>query len=118
MAGEVRIVYFLEDIAHEKFLRGIVTRIARQSGLNSTSFVEEVRNAAGGSPRALHELRRFLADMRAKDASPSQILVVAKDGNGAPYTQVRSSISAIVDSAGYGHPWYWQFRTPTSSAGT
>ncbi|MBI2906919.1 MAG: hypothetical protein HYX92_04620 [Chloroflexi bacterium] len=103
MAGKVHIIYFLEDIAHEKFIRGLVARIATQLGLSEDSLIEDVRNAAGGS-RTLRELRRFLADVGAAGSCSNQILLVAKDGNGAQYTRVSKDIAVILKSAGYQGP--------------
>ena len=104
MVGKVRIAYFLEDIAQEKFLRALVMRVAQQTGLSHDDLVEDVRNATGGGPRALYELRRFLADVRSASTNPYQILIVAIDSNCAKYTRVRDSITAIIENANYHSP--------------
>ena len=102
--GEIRIAYFLEDIAHEKFLRTLVARVAQRTGLSNDDLVEEVRNATGGIPRVLSELRMFLADIQSVSTSPYQILIVATDSNCAKYTAVRGNITAIIQKADYHGP--------------
>ena len=102
--GKIRIAYFLEDIAHEKFLRTLVARVAQQTGLSNDDLVEEVRNATGGSPRVFSELRMFLTDIQSVSTSLYQILIVATDSNCAKYTEVRVKITAIIQRAGYHDP--------------
>lgn len=104
MVGKIRIAYFLEDIAQEKFLRALVTRVAQQAGLSPDDLVEEVRNATGGSPRVLAELKRFLADVQSASTNPYQILIVAVDSNCAKYPEVRKEIAAIVEKSNYHSP--------------
>jgi len=104
MVGKIRIAYFLEDIAHEKFLRALVMRVAQQAGLRYDDLVEEVRNATGGKPRVLAELRRFLLDVQSASTNPYQILIVAIDSNCAKYTKVRDDITNIVEAANYHSP--------------
>lgn len=104
MVGKIRIAYFLEDIAHEKFLRGLVARVGQQTGLSYDDLVEEVRNATGGSPRVLSELRMFLADVQSAATNPYQILIVATDSNCARYTKVRNDITTIIQKADYHSP--------------
>ncbi len=102
--GKVNIAYFLEDIAHEKFLRALVVRVAQENGLSYDDLVEEVFNATGGSPRVLHELRRFLADVQSASTNPYQILIVATDSNCAKYIKVKNDITNIVEEANYHSP--------------
>jgi len=104
MVGKIRIAYFLEDIAQEKFLRALVTRVAQQAGLSPDDLVEEVRNATGGIPRVLAELKRFLADVQSASTNPYQILIVAVDSNCAKYPEVRKEIAAIVEKSNYHSP--------------
>lgn len=101
--AKIKIAYFLEDIAHEKFLRALVARVAQQIGLSHGDLVENVRNATGGS-RALQELRGFLADVKSESSSPYEILMIAKDSNCAKYSKVRNDISNIIERANYRSP--------------
>lgn len=101
---KIRIAYFLEDIAHEKFLRALVARVGQQTGLSYDDLVEEVRNATGGRPRVLDELKMFLADVQSTATNPYQILIVATDSNGAKYTEVRNNITTIIQRANYHSP--------------
>lgn len=82
------VLYFLEDIAHEKFIRALVHRVACQVaedlGIPSLQIEEEVRNATGGRGATLTELSRFLRENR---DLRSHILIVAIDANCTRYTQ-------------------------------
>lgn len=104
MVGKVMIAYFLEDIAHEKFLRALVARVAQETGLSNDDLMEDVRNATGGSPRAFRELERFLADVQSKSINPYQILIVAIDSNCDKYIEVRKRITGIINGANYNSP--------------
>ena len=98
------IAYFLEDIAHEKFLRALVARVGQQTGLSYDDMVEEVRNATGGIPKVLGELKMFLADVQSAATNPYQILIVAIDSNRAKYTEVRNNITTLIQKADYHSP--------------
>lgn len=104
MVGKIRIAYFLEDIAQEKFLRALVTRVAQQTGLSHDDLAEHVLNATGGRPRVLAELRGFLLDVQSAGTNPYQILIVAIDSNCAKYTEVRKDIAAIIEKSNYHSP--------------
>lgn len=104
MVGKIRIAYFLEDIAQEKFLRALVMRVAQEAGLSHDDLVEDVLNATGGSPRVRAELKTFLLDVQSASTNPYQILIVAIDSNCAKYTEVRKEIAAIVERSNYHSP--------------
>ncbi len=83
-----RVLYFLEDIAHEKFLRALVTRVAGAQGIPSEQMVHEVRNAVGGKGKALAEFSQFVREER----TSGDILVVAIDANCRRYVERRKEI--------------------------
>lgn len=100
MAGKIRIAYFLEDIAHEQFIRALVMRIACESGLDRENLEESVLNSSGGSV-VLQELRRFLMDIQSANTNPYQIMIVAKDSNCAKYIKARDDIMTVIRKANY-----------------
>lgn len=61
-SSALRVGYFLEDIAHEKFIAALVRRVAQEVGLAPESLEDIVYNASGGEGRTMTELRRFLRD--------------------------------------------------------
>jgi len=87
--GEISLLYFLEDIAHEKFLCALVNRIAQEQGIGPSQLVHTVRNATGGKGKALAELTRFL---REHQRLQCHILIVAIDANCQKYTARRNEI--------------------------
>ncbi len=91
--GKISLCYFLEDIAHEKFLRALVTRIARDRGIEPSLLDHEVRNATGGRGKALAEFAQFL---RESPALQCHILIVAIDANCQGYQERRGEILRLV----------------------
>lgn len=94
------VLYFLEDIAHEKFIRALVDRVAHQVaealGISSLQIKEEVRNATGGRGATLTEFSRFL---RENKGLVSDILIVAIDANCRRYTRQKQEILSLVKIA-------------------
>lgn len=102
--AKLRIGYFLEDIAHEKFITALVGRVAREVGLTPGVLEHVVYNASGGKGQTMTELRRFLRDMQRERIPPPPVLVVTIDGNCQGYTEKRNEIRQIAESYGYaGH---------------
>ncbi|MBC7227613.1 MAG: DUF4276 family protein [Thermoflexales bacterium] len=97
----IAVLYFLEDIAHEKFVRALVRRVAEDSGIPSSRINEEVRNATGGKGTTLSEFSRFL---RENQGLQIHVLVVAIDANCHKYTSRLREIRRRVKNAGIG----WQ----------
>lgn len=82
---KVRVFYFLEDIAHESFIKALVEKVCQ-----GVMIEHSVRNASGGS-RVLGELKRFLDDTRLDG-----LLIVAIDSNCHPYKGRRKEVAGIV----------------------
>jgi len=99
MTSRVTVGYFLEDIAQERFITGLVLRVASELGL---AVRNEVRNASGGKGRAIAELRAFLRDVSRSMTSTYDVLVVAIDGNCNTYQGRRREIEKAREHAGYG----------------
>ncbi len=84
----VQVVMFLEDIAHEKLLRGFVNRAATELGV---PIQIRVRNATHGS-RVWPELRQTIqAIQKGKDPLPD-LFLVAIDANCKGFQTVRHQI--------------------------
>ncbi len=98
MTDSLHIGYFLEDIAQEKLITGVVQRVADQMGIQ---VAHDVRNATGGQGRVLTELRRYLADIRRGRIAEPPVLVVAIDGNCSSYQEKRRQIQQLVEQAEY-----------------
>jgi hypothetical protein len=71
---------FVEDRAHEEFLRALLYRLAREE---KTSVIVHVRSARGGHGRALTELSLYQQSIvkSAGDLLRPDMLVVAIDAN-------------------------------------
>lgn len=101
MAEKITVGYFLEDIAHERFIKALVERIAADRGLQSGDLIHDVRNATRGSV-ALREFRRFLRDCVRRREDAFDLIVVAMDGNCTGYVEKREQLLALKEQAGYG----------------
>lgn len=91
MSSPVAIDLFVEDRAHEEFLRPLIRRMARENG--SAADVR-VRAARGGHPRVLEELGKYQKAVEHGIAglSTPDILVVATDSNCHPVAATKSKI--------------------------
>lgn len=89
---------FVEDRAHEEFLKNMLSRIAQEE---EVSLSLQIRSARGGHPRALDEFRSYqkallrgLADMVVPD-----LVVVAIDANCHSFATARGEIEAAIEPA-------------------
>lgn len=84
---------FVEDRAHEDFLRPLVSRIACEAHLAVTT---RVRSARGGHARVMQAFRLYqnLFDQMIPNAADSDLLIVAVDCNGETFTKKRDQIRA------------------------
>ena len=89
---------FVEDMAHEKFVTSIVEKVADESGIAATF---EVRNAAGGAPRMLRELRRFLSQYGKAGYAPYDLLIVVQDTDCKGENAIKNDVNAIIKRTGY-----------------
>ena len=93
--GKLRLGYFLEDIAHEKFIVALVERVSRERGLTPEILEHVVYNASGGKGRTMAELRHFLRDAQRGVVPPTPVLIVAVDGNCQGYIEKRNEIMRL-----------------------
>ena len=99
--AKLRVGYFLEDIAHEKFVTALVRRVGKEAGLAPEALEYIVYNASGGKGRTMTELRRFLRDAQRGIIPPTPVLVVAIDGNCQGYTEKYNEIRRVAEDYGY-----------------
>jgi hypothetical protein len=97
----LRVGYFLEDVAHEKFITALVRRVATEAGLAPKVLEFLVYNASGGKGQAKNVLQRFLRDVQRGRIPPTPVLVVAIDGNCQGYTEKRNEVEALAARCGY-----------------
>lgn len=86
---------FVEDRAHEEFLKPLINRVAAEEGIPLTL---RLRCARGGHGRVLEELRFYLRllDRRALRGELPDLLVVATDGNCAKFAARRAEVRGVV----------------------
>lgn len=101
MGVSVRVFYFLEDLAHDGFIKALVTKIARQESIASDRLIHEIRSARGGS-KVIVEFRKFMKDTMKLTAYNVDLLVVAIDGNCKGYQERIRNLEKYIKS---GHPF-------------
>jgi hypothetical protein len=111
MAAKIRIGYFLEDRGHETLLKSLVSRVARENGLRSGGWFDDVRSATGG--KSIQAYRSFLRDMSKQDGTfPFDILIVASDGNCKGYQDKKSQLLKFAHQADFSNMDLLVFALP------
>ena len=92
MSDVLRVELFAEDLAHEKLLMPLVTRLASNEQIE---LVCQVRSARGGHSKAIREFRLYqdLLLKRVIDTPTPDVLVVAIDTNCSTFSQARKQIA-------------------------
>ena len=93
MSNPLRVDLFVEDIAHEKLLTGLVRRVAQEEGTIARC---QIRSARGGHAKALSEFQlyqRLLAE--GTTSGVPDLLVAAIDSNCSTFTNTRSKIEKV-----------------------
>jgi hypothetical protein len=78
MSRDRRIDLFVEDRAHEHFIRPLVVRLAREE---EKSVNIQIRCSAGGHGRAIAEFKKYLALLGKKILEVPDLIVVGIDAN-------------------------------------
>lgn len=89
---------FVEDRAHEDFLKPLVARVAREE---STPTRVRIRSARGGHGRAIQEYRNYqqvLARNASADPAPD-LIIVGIDGNCVTAPRKRKEIEEATEQA-------------------
>jgi hypothetical protein len=100
MSRRLEVVCFCEDIAHERFIRGLIQRAAEDHGVSAHI---RVLNATHGS-RVWLEFRQYLQELAKGQQSLPDVLVVVIDGNCKGASQVRQDIEREVQKQSVGVP--------------
>jgi len=97
MSSPLTVDLFVEDRAHEEFLRAMVNRIAAEQERNLTV---RVRSARGGHPRVLEELSLYQKSvLKAPESLPMpDLLFIAIDANCKRWSRARQEIQGTIQS--------------------
>lgn len=91
----ISIVYFLEDLAQEGYIKALVKRIAEEKAIPPSSLRHDVRAARHGS-KAIKEFKNYLEDTGKAGTEETDILVVAKDANCKSYYETAKELENFV----------------------
>lgn len=87
------ITLFVEDVAHETFLRALVQRVADEC---SVPVEIRFRSARGGFSRVLRELERYIRDIERGVEFHPHLLIICTDGNCKGYVARRQEIERAI----------------------
>lgn len=98
MSDALQVDLFVEDSAHEEFLKALAARLAREEG---KSVAITPRSARGGHPRALGELGLYQTAVRSGMGGLKRpdLLIVAIDANCDRYAKVKMNVEATIDDS-------------------
>jgi len=96
MSSPVAIDLFVEDRAHEEFLKAMLSRIAKQEGKLITV---RIRSARGGHGRALTELSLYQKSVLKATATMGMpdLIFIAIDANCKRWNMARKNIEANIE---------------------
>lgn len=86
-----RIILFVEDEAHEKFIRALVQRLADES---DTEVRIAGRSVRGGHGKVITEFQKYLRHIHREREGLPDLLIVATDANCKGYPERRKEIDA------------------------
>jgi hypothetical protein len=91
MNSPVKVDLFVEDRAHEEFLKPLLARIADEEDV---AVAVRVRSARGGQGRAVEEFKLYqaLVERGAAGATHPDLLIVGIDGNCTTFAKKRAEI--------------------------
>ncbi len=90
-----QLVYFFEDMAHERFICALVRRAAQAKGVE---IEEHILNATHGS-KVWKELRQFLRELAQAQMGFPDVLIIVIDGNCRGHRQVQREIVREIENA-------------------
>jgi hypothetical protein len=78
---KIRVLYYLEDLAQEGFIKSLVKKIASEENISENNLIHNIRSARGGSKSA----KAFIEDLKnlidVTDPTETDLIIVSKDGN-------------------------------------
>jgi hypothetical protein len=87
------VALFVEDFAHETFLRAMVQRLGEEHHVEVTFQPYNVR---GGAGRVVLELRQFLPDLQRGRRGLPDLLIVGRDANCQGHLKRRQELEVVV----------------------
>ena len=91
----MNVLYFVDDRAHEGFIKTLVECIAESESLPRDSISHDVRSGRGGS-RGIVELKEFFNDTMCYSPSEVDMLVTVIDGNCKGFAKRLDQVGAQV----------------------
>lgn len=95
MSELLRVDLFVEDKAHESFIRPLLERVAREKNLIVRC---QVRSALGGRPRVFRELKLYNQHLVKNIMDTPDLLVVAVDSNCSSYAKIKKDIEGVINA--------------------
>jgi hypothetical protein len=89
--------FFLEDIAHERFIITLTKRVLQELNINDVDF--DIRNSRGGD--SVGAYYRFLQDVKKQSLSFLDIIIVVSDGNCKGFSEKRRQMEEKRKSLDY-----------------
>lgn len=89
----IRINVFCEDIAHEEFLKYLISRISKKYG--SETDVKFSRST-GGYGRVISDLEGYISDLRNGTLHLPDLIVVARDSNCRGLSDTKDEINSVL----------------------
>jgi len=91
-----RLDIFVEDRAHEYFIRALVMRVAREEG---KKVEVQIRSATGGHGRAVSEFKKYMVLLEKRVLVRPELIVVGIDSNCSRFNAKRKEILDIGSQA-------------------
>jgi hypothetical protein len=91
------VALFVEDFAHETFLKAIVQRLHEDHRVQIAFQSYSVR---GGAGRVVSELRQFIRDLRLGRKALPDLLIVGRDANCQGYLKRRQELEPAAEQCG------------------
>ncbi len=86
------ITMFVEDSAHQVVITALISRIAKEAGID---FAMRTGSARGGRPRVAAEFKQYLRDLQLMSSALPDCIIVATDANCVGLVERRKEFSAI-----------------------
>lgn len=91
------VALFVEDFAHETFLKAMVQRLSRE---HQVEVVFRPYSVRGGSGKAVRELRRFPSDLQHGRWELPDLLIVGRDANCMGHQKRRQELEPLASNCG------------------
>ncbi|GIK62740.1 MAG: hypothetical protein BroJett018_05340 [Chloroflexota bacterium] len=86
---------FTEDLGHEEVLKAVLSRFAREYGVEISVKIYSVR---GGHGKVISELKQYLRDLHTGESTLPDLVVIGTDANCKGYRQRRQEVENITEN--------------------